>query len=353
MMKTNHIIRAGQAIAKRALGCWCLLAVVLPVSKVQAQQAPDFKVISRQSLAADKGGRIALSVGAHAVTITGEIREGKQFYRVEGNGTQAVVPALTHVAVPEGAGRVWVFGDSAWRHIVDNVYANVYSNTGALIKSVGKLGRQPYAIATANSGSLAFAGNSGKDTGKVDLILALYDPNGNQQWRVNLPEGRASRVFISPDNKYIAVTHFNSKQYTSSTLVYDGGGRLLRSLPHNADGVDFLSSGKLVISDGRTWSLYDPSKNFQRLHAGPLPGNALGKFPVTAHPSRDVFFILTADGAAKGVRLQAFDAQTGKVLAQGSFQAKGTWQPYRQVTLGRDGNIRLTTESEEIILGMK
>lgn len=341
-------------MVKRAIGCcWCLLAAVLPVSGVQAQQVPGFEVISRQSLTADKGGRIALSAGTQPVTITGETRDGQQFYRVEGNGAQAVVPALTHVAVPEGAGRIWVYGDSAWRHYVDNVYANVYSNTGGLIKAVGKLGRQPYTIATASNGSLAFAGNSGRDTGKVDPILALYDLNGNRKWQANLPEGRASRVFVSPDNKYIAVAHFNSKRYISSTLIYDGAGRLLRSLPHNADGVDFLSSGKLVISDGRTWSLYDPLKNFQLLHTGSLPGIAIGQFPVTAHPSREVFFILTADAAAKGVRLQAFDAKTGTVLAQGSFQGKGTWQPYRQVTLGREGHIRLTTESEEIILGMK
>ncbi len=84
----------------------------------------------------------------------------------------------------------------------------------------------------------------------------------------------------------------------------------------------FSPSGKLVISDGRSWSLYDASKGFQLLHKGSLPGNAIGKFPVTAHPSRDIFFILIADAAAKGVRLQAFDAQKGTLLAQGSFQGK-------------------------------
>jgi hypothetical protein len=170
---------------------------------------------------------------------------------------------------------------------------------------------------------------------------------------VNLPAGRASRVFVSPDNKYIAVVHFNNKKYLSSTLVYDGSGRLLQTLPHNADGVDFLSSGKLVISDGRNWSLYDPSKGFQLLHKGSLPGNAIGKFPVTAHPSRDIFFILTADATVKGVRLQAFDAQKGTLLAQGSFQGKATWQAYRQVEVNRAGSIQLTTGDEVITLGMK
>lgn len=333
--------------------CGLVLAGLLSAASVVAQQVPGFQILGRQPLAADKGGRIALSAGAQAVTITGETREGKQFYRVEGNGIQATVPALTYVEAPAGSGRVWVYGDSARRHIVDNVYANVYSNTGGLIRSVGKLGRQPYTIATASNGALVFAGNSGKDTSKLDLILALYDLNGNRKWQVSLPEGRASRVFISPDNKYIAVVHFNSKKYLSSTLVYDGGGRLLRTLPHNADGVDFLSSGNLVLSDGRSWSLYDASKGFPLLHKGSLPGNAIGKFPVTTHPSRDVFFILTADAAAKGVRLQAFDAQKGSLLAEGSFQGKATWQAYRQVVVNSAGSIQLTTGDEVITLGMK
>ncbi len=333
--------------------CGLLLVGLLSAAGVVAQQVPGFQVLSRQPLAADKGGRMALSAGTQVVTIKDEKREGKQFYRVEGNGVQAMVPALTYVEAPAGSGRVWVYGDSAWRHVVDNVYANVYSNTGGLIKSVGKLGRQPYAIGIANNGSLAFAGNSGKDTSKLDLILALYDFNGNRQWQVNLPEGRASRVFVSPDNKYIAVVHFNNKKYLSSTLVYDGSGRLLQTLAQNADGVDFLPSGKLVISDGRSWSLYDASKGFQLLHKGSLPGNAIGKFPVTSHPSRDIFFIVTADAAAKGVRLQAFDAQKGTLLAQGSFQGKSTWQAYRQVTVNSAGSIQLTTGDEVITLGMK
>lgn len=333
--------------------CGLLLAGLLSAAGVVAQQVPGFEVISRQPLTAVKDGRVALSAGANAVTATEVISQGKKAFRIEGNGVQATVPALTYVETPAGSGRIWVYGDSAWMHVVNNVYASVYSNTGALIKTAGKLGTQPYAIATANNGSLVFAGNSGKNPGGMDLILSLYDLNGNRQWQVNLPEGRASRVFVSPDHKYIAVVHFNSKKLLSSTLVYDGGGRLLRTLPHNADGVDFLSSGKLVISDGRSWSLYDALKGFQLVHTGSLPGNAIGKFPVTAHPSQDIFFILTVDAAAKGVRLQAFDAQKGSLLAQGSFQGKSTWQSYRQVGLNKTGSIQLTTGDEVITLGMK
>lgn len=333
--------------------CGLVLAGLLSAANMVAQQAPGFQVLGRQPLTAVKDGRVALSAGTEGVAVTEATSSGKQVFRIEGNGVQATVPALTYVEAPAGSGRIWVYGDSAWRHIVDNVYANVYSNTGGLIKSVGQLGRQPYSIATANNGSLAFAGNSGKDLGKLDLILALYDLNGNRKWQVNLPEGRASRVFVSADGKYIAVVHFNHKKFLSSTLVYDGSGRLLQTLPHNADGVDFLLSGKLVISDGRSWSLYDASKGFQLLHKGSLAGNAIGKFPVTAHPSSDIFFILTVDVAGKGVRLQAFDAQKGTVLAQGSFQGKASWQAYRQVGLNRAGNIQLTTGDEVITLGMK
>jgi hypothetical protein len=333
--------------------CGLVLGWLLSAASVVAQQAPGFQILGRQALTADKGGKIALSAGTQGVTIMGETREGQQYYRVEGNGVQATVPALTYVEAPAGSGKVWVYGDSAWRHTVDNVYASVFSNTGMLIRSVGKLGRQPFSIATAGNGSLVFAGNSGRDNSKLLMILALYDGNGNRKWQVDLPEGRASRVFVSADNKYIAVVHFNHDKFISSTLVYDGGGRLLRTLPHNADGVDFLSSGKLVISDGATWALYDASKGFQFLHKGSLPGNAIGKFPVTAHPSRDLFFILTANSAGKGVRLQAFDGQTGKVLAEGCFPARGVWQAYRQVEADKAGNIRLTTETEVITLGMK
>jgi hypothetical protein len=353
-MKIINSIRATLTNAGSVAGYFGLvMAGLLPVRQAAGQQVAAFEVISRQPLTGNKSGRVALSGDANGASIVGENRQGKLFYRVEGNGVQGTVPALTHVEVAPNGSRIWVYGDSARRHVVDNVYASVYSSTGSLIKTVGKLGNQPYASAIANNGSLVFAGNPRRDGDRLIMELALYDGNGNGQWRVSLPEGRVSQVFVSADCKYIAAVHFNNQTYVSSTLVYDGGGRLLQTLPHNADGVDFLSSGKLILSDGRGWFLYDLRNNFRLLHRGTLPDNALGKFPVTAHPSRDIFYVLSADAAAKGVRLQAYDGQTGRLLAQGSFRGKDSWQPYRQVALAREGSIRLMTGEEVITLGMK
>ena len=49
--------------------CGLLLVGLLSAAGVVAQQVPGFQVLSRQPLAADKGGRMALSAGTQVVTI--------------------------------------------------------------------------------------------------------------------------------------------------------------------------------------------------------------------------------------------------------------------------------------------
>jgi hypothetical protein len=329
-----------------------VLAGLLSTAQVKQQPVPGFEIISRQSLSADKGGRFGLPTGNNALTVTGETNEGSLLYHVEGKGIQARVPALSQVDVAGSGGRIWVYGDSLYRHSATNAYAYVYSSTGALIRSLGLLGTKPYVAAVADNGSMAFAGNTGK-AGQPSYTLSLYDENGNKRWSTGLPVAFPSELFLSDDHQYVAVSMFFPEEYTAKVLVYDGTGRLLYTHRGNSSGIAFLPSRKMVICNGNSWAIYDMSNSFRQLHAGSLPGVTVGRFPVIAHPSADIFFILSLGASAKQVSLQAYDARTGSLLAQGAFEGKGYRQPYRQLETMKDGSIQLRTESEVVTVKMK
>lgn len=330
--------------------CWSLFTGLLAIAQTKVQQVPGFGIVSRQLLSAENTGGPSLS-GSNVLTIKSEGNEEKRLYRIGGHGIQATVPALSCVEVAKGGGRIWVYGDSAYRHSATNGYANVYTATGSLIKSLGLLGTKPYVAAVADNGSMAFAGNVGK-AGESSYMLTLFDANGNKRWDAQLPAAWPSEVYLSDDNQYVAVSLYFPEEYTNKVLVYDAAGRLLYTHRGSVSGIAFLPSRKMVACEGSGWSVYDIGAGFTRLYTGTLPGVPVGRFPVAGHPAADIFFILSLN-ASKQLSLQAYDARTGAMVAQGEFAGKGYRQPYRQLETMKDGSIQVSTETEVITLRMK
>ncbi len=335
----------------RVIVC-CALMLTAMLSMAQVKPVAGFEIISRQSITSGEAGRMAINAGSNVVRVKPDTSAGKRIYRVEGKGMKAMVPALSNVDAATTGGRIWVYGDSAFRHSAPFAYASVYNANGTLIKSLGLLGKKPYVAAVANNGSMAFAGNTAKE-GHPVFTLSLYDLNGNKRWSANLPEAWPTEIFIAPDHQYIAVSILFPQEYTSKLLVYDAAGRLLHTLRSNASGVAFLASKKMVVSTSKTWTVYDMNAGFKEVRSGALPGVTVGRFPVIAHPSADIFLTLSLAPSKQQVSLQAYDARTGGLLSQGEFTSKGYLQPYRQLEIGKDGNIQLSTESEVVTLRLK
>lgn len=350
-MKTILIIKAKLFAAKcTVICCGLVLAGLLPMAQVKP--VPGFEIISRQPMATGEAGRLAINASSNVVRVKPDTSAGKRVYRIEGKGIKAMVPALSQADVATAGGRIWVYGDSAFRHSAPFAYASVYNASGSLIRSLGLLGKKPYVAAVADNGSMAFAGNTAKD-GPPVYTLSLYDLNGNKRWSATLPGAWPTEVFIAPDHQYIAVSIFFPEEYTSKLLVYDATGRLLHTLRSSVSGVAFLSSKKMVVTTSQAWIIYDMSAGFRQVQAEALPGVTVGRFPVIAHPSADIFFTLSLSASKQQVSLQAYDARTGALLSQGEFASKGYLQPYRQLEIGKDGNIQLSTESEVVTLRMK
>lgn len=350
-MKTILITRALASAGKHVfVGCALMLTGVLAIAQVKP--AAGFEIISRQPVAGGETGRMAINAGSNVVRVKPDTSAGKQVYRVAGQGFQATVPALSNADVATAGGRIWVYGDSAFRHSAPFAYASVYNAGGNLIKSLGLLGKKPYVAAVAANGSLAFAGNTAKE-GKPVYALSLYDLNGNKRWSASLPGAWPTEVYIAPDHQYIAVSVFFPEAYTSKLLVYDATGKLLHTLRSSVTGAAFLTSKKMVVTTSQAWIIYDMNAGFRQVQAGALPGVTVGRNPVIAHPSADIFFTLSLGAAQQQVNLQAYDARTGTLLSQGEFASKGHLQPYRQLEIGREGNIQLSTENEVVTLRLK
>jgi len=328
--------------------CWGLLTCLLTLAQEKKQVA--LEIVSRQPIPAEQAGRLSFA-GGHMLTIKEEMKEGKQLYGIGGEGVQALVPALTGMDIAKAGSRVWVYGDSAYRHSANNAYASVYAVTGSLIKSLGLLGTKPYAAAVAGNGSLAFAGRSGQAEAST-YTLSLYDANGNKRWDAALPAAWPSEVFIADDNRYVAVSLYFPAEYTTKVLVYDAAGRLLYTHPGSVAGIAFLPSQKMVVCEGSGWIVYDINAGFTRLHTGTLPGVPVGRYPITGHASADVCFILSLN-ASRQLSVQAYDVHSGEMLAQTAFAGKGDRQSYRQLEAMQDGSIQVRTDQEVITLRMK
>lgn len=243
-----------------------------------SHQTPDTEVINRTATVAQDTG-IATPVPVDAVTIQRENQAGALLYRVTAPGMAALVPALSHIVVARQANRIWVFGDTIYNHAAANGYVNVYDGTGQLVRAVGLVGRKPYMATMAENGALAFAGNIGKD-GRPQPLLSLFDVNGIQRWSAMLPPAILSRLFVSGDNQFVAVSLYFADEYSMKTLVYDQVGRLLHTHKGNVTGLAFLPSKKMLVSQGDTWSCYDIADGFRLLQKGKTMKDRTVDFPI-------------------------------------------------------------------------
>lgn len=330
-----------------------LLAGLYTVAQVK-DKVPAFEIINKVTTAAGgKAGRLGLSAGNNNVTFRMEHQQGKPVYHVQTNGTPVKIPALTDILYVKKADRILVYGDSTYTHTLTDVYANLYAGNGTLIKSLGKLAVRPFTVTLSDKGSLAIAGNRGDDKTKLSMFLSLYDPAGNKLWQTDVPAAIPTGVFVSPDNRYTALVLYSQEKGSSSIRYYNGSGGLLftEDRHRSVAAVEFLPSGKAVVCAGDNWYVYDVAAGNKLLHSGTLPGKAAGKYPVAAHPSKDIFFIVSTHAA--GYSVQGFDGLTGTMLAQSVFEGQLSWQPYRMAEAGDDGTVRVVTEKEILTLRMK
>lgn len=340
----------------RLLCCCSMLTVLCSIAQVKDRQVPAFEIISRSSIAAGKAGRLGLSTGNNTADFMAERKQGQPMYSVRTAEGQVSIPALSDIDYAPGGNRILVYGDSTDRHTNIDLYASLYTGGGALIRSLGKLATAPYSITLTRKGAVIVAGNSGKDPGKLDVSLSFYDAQGNRLWQAALPAHTPGNIYSAPDNQYIALALYDSEKRSNSIRYYDASGRLLFTDNNGAgvSGIEFLPSGKAVVCSGNTWYLYDLKAGYKWVSAGTLPGVGLGRYPVSAHPSKDIFFIAASnEGAKAGYTLQAYDGATGTLLAQSSFEGKPSWQPYRLAEVAADGTVRFITDREIVTLRMK
>lgn len=331
------------------------LAAALAGWAQQTGQPAGFEIISRTSLAGEKGGRLGLSASRQEASFSLQSQQGNAVYRVQTNGSGAVIPALSNIEIAAHADRVLVYGDSLERHVAYDLFLSLYTGHGQPVKSLGHVAVLPWVVQLTQQGSVVVAGNTGKDTSRLTNFLRLYDKQGNRLWERPLPAHVPNDVFSSADGRYIAVVLYDPIKSAVSIRYYDGKGTLLYTHADapSISGIEFLSSGKVVINSGNVWDLYDLTAGYKYLQSGELPGVAVGKYPVTAHPSKDIFFIVATDGAKKGgYTLQAYDGKGG-LLARGAFAGEPYWQSYRLAEVGTDGIVRFITDKEIITLRMK
>lgn len=333
-------------------GCCSLLWALC----LQAQVKPaPFEILSRSAVNGNKAGRLGLSANRQEAGFSLEKQQGKPVYTLQANGAAASIPALGNIELAAKADRVLVYGDSIERHVAFDLYLSLYNTQGGLIRSFGKVAVQPYAVMLTQQGSVVVAGNSGKAPGKLTNFLALYDRQGNKTWEKPLPTQVPNHIYSAPDNRYIVVGLYEPATRKSSLQYYNGQGSLIRTHSNSPSisGIEFLSSGKVVLCSGNTWYLYDLAAGYKLLASGVLPGTAVGRFPVSAYPGKDIFFIVTTNESVKsGYSLQAYDDK-GTMLAQGTFDGSPYWQSYRLAEVGEDGTVRLMTDQEIITLKMK
>ncbi len=274
--------------------------------------------------------------------------------RKKGTKTPEPATGLSYTARAKKADRLVSFGDSTYKHVVDKAYVKFHTGTGAPIKSLGLVARHPFAATLTENGTFTIAGNKGAAGSAPAMFVASYDKNGNKKWEQNIPTQVPTKVYSSEDDKYTALVLFNPDNVRGSIQYYDARGKLLftDNLHSGISGIEFLSGDKVVVATGRLWYLYSMS-GYKLLASGALKGNTVGQYPITAHPSRDVFTVVSVAGPKTGLRLQAFNGTTGALLAESVFPGEPYWQPYRLAEIAADGTIQLTTPLEVLTLRLK
>ncbi|MDF2192000.1 hypothetical protein [Paraflavitalea sp. CAU 1676] len=330
--------------------CWVFL---LNARLGMAQEPPvkGFEVIARQPFAAWQQDN-ALSAAVTNIIVRKVVEGGRFLYGITSNGKEVAIPALSSITVPLQSNNIWVYGDSAYRHSAADIYAAVYDRSGVLMQSLGWLGANPYSVAVSEAGAFVFAGNTVKADVPVYEVV-LFDEKGSKRWSARLPNAAPTEVYVSADHQYVGVTLFSAADMKMKTLVLNGNGRLMHTIPVSLDGLAFVPGDKMVVCNGKTWSLYDMRAGFTRVFSGVLPGSPVGQYPVISDQSGQRFYIFSQGAADGQLSVQAYDIASGVLQARSTFSGQGHRLPYRQLEFMPDGTLQVRTDTEVLSLKMK
>ena len=342
------------APGRRAIRLAGFVAALLLTGSAWAQdkQPGLLEMVSRQPQPVVQQGMVCSNGNGGYISITKVTGHDDYLYGVSGAGMDVKVPALSNIEIPVRSGNIWVYGDSAYRHSVGDVYANVYSRSGTLINSLGWLGTRPFAADISEHGAFVFAGNTAR-SGKPDYRLLLFDENGEQRLSVALPNMRPTDVVVAEDHKHVAVVGFVGRELILQAQIFDEKGTLVHTVSGSPSGVAFLPGNKMVVCYDRSWQLFDMAWGFNQLFTGALPGSTVGRFPIASDAAGNQFFILTRDAVAGQLSLQAYETATGSKLAQAAFPGAGHRLPYKQLEYLPQDLLLVRLDSTILSLKMK
>lgn len=353
-MKYSTLYRLITAPGKWGTGSIGVVAALLLAGSVWAQdkQAGLLEMVSRQPQPAVQQGMVYSNGNGGYISITRVAGNDDLLYGVSGAGMDMKIPALSNIEIPVKSENIWVYGDSAYRHSVSEVYANVYSRSGELIHSLGWLGTRPFAADISERGAFVFAGNTAR-SGKPDYRLLLFDERGEQRLSVSLPNMRPTDVVVAEDNRHVAVSGFVGRELILQAQIFNETGALVHTVTGSPSGVAFLPGNKMVVCYDRSWQLLDMASGFKLLFSGVMPGSTVGRFPIASDAAGDHFFLLTRDAVAGQLSLQAYETATGNRLGQATFPGAGHRLPYRQLEYQPQDVLLVRLDSTILSLKMK
>ena len=308
-----------------------------PLSKLdQAREEPllnsDGEIVGSVQRIGSGADRRLLITPATGVTFSAEEREG--------------------VMIAKSGNRVITFGDPVGRHAIKTLSVTVYSADGNLITSVETDVWVPYVLTVADNGDFWIAGKKGYEG--QQFILRRYSSSGELLWERDVPRSAPMRLVLSPDNSNAAVVFFDDVQGSRTVFYYDQDGNLLHRqvLPKFFFGVEFVSDQQVVVYCGDSWEVHQLGKVDGPVSSGKLKGTPIGKHPVTGYPDGSEFAIVTLGDkeSGEGYRLQIFDTETGRLLAEDLFEGSPLWQPYPFTRVTAKGTIELLIDQEIIEL---
>jgi hypothetical protein len=260
---------------------------------------------------------------------------------------------IRYGAYAKKVNRIITSDDGIDRHVVTDMSLNIYTGDGRLIKSLGRIVNIPFVNTVTESGCTIIAGNKNRPGENQAIYLTKYDKDGNKQWETRLPDLHPHRIITSTDDKYIGVMMYDPQTRIAKILYFDGSGKLLftDNEKQGASGIEFLRDDKVVICTATNWYLYSTAQGFKLLLSGLLPGEPVGYFPISAHPSKNIFTILTE--YKNGFRLQAFNSLTGELIGENLIKAEPLSTTSRITEISSDGTVQLLTKGEVISLKIK
>ena len=344
-MKRSILQQILKPVCQALAACGMFCAAMIPAKG----QVPDFEVLSRKKMPENKMvlGWSQNVVGTYGMLKTG----GKNKFNVTIAAGTFNIDALTYIEHAAKADRIITYSDDVEKHVVTNAFVKIYSGNGRLIKSLGLVAYFPFVATVAENGDFIIAGNKYFD--KPQKVLLCYDKNGNKIWERNLPDRMPSKIFVDANRKYIALFSIKPGDLGGNVSYFNAQGNPLLTDNEQASvsAIEFLTAGKVVVATGRQWALYLLNGAYKKLGEGRLEGNVIGQFPVTAHPEKNTFYIVSTS-ANQGYQLQAFDADNGQIKAKANFGGQPYWQNYRMANVEL-GKVSLITDREIIELRMK